>query len=59
MDAHDPLMTAMFWGGLLVAAIPVLLTLGIGLLVVRRQVRGRGHDHSSPSPPTEPSARRG
>jgi hypothetical protein len=30
MDHHDPLMVGMFWGGLLVASVPILLTLGSG-----------------------------
>jgi hypothetical protein len=40
MDHHDGLMIGMFWGGLLVAAVPMLLTLGVGILVFRRWREG-------------------
>jgi hypothetical protein len=36
MHEHDGLMVGMFWGGLLVAAVPILLTLGIGIHVLLR-----------------------
>jgi hypothetical protein len=41
MDHHDPLMMGMFWGGLLVASVPILLTLGIGIYVLRRYLESR------------------
>ncbi len=36
MDHHDGLMLGMFWGGLLVASVPILLTLGVGICVFLR-----------------------
>jgi hypothetical protein len=41
MDHHDPLMVGMFWGGLLVASVPILLTLGVGIYVLRRYLESR------------------
>lgn len=41
MEPHDPLMTGMFWAGLLVASVPILLTGGIVVYVVRRVLEGR------------------
>jgi hypothetical protein len=41
MDHHDPLMMGMFWGGLLVASVPILLTVGIGVYVLRWYLRER------------------
>ncbi|MEX2528746.1 MAG: hypothetical protein WEA09_14040 [Gemmatimonadota bacterium] len=36
MEHHDALMQGMFWGGLLVASVPILLTLAIGVFVLGR-----------------------
>jgi hypothetical protein len=36
MDDSHALMMGMFWGGLLLAAVPMLLSLGIGIYVLRR-----------------------
>lgn len=41
MVEHDPLMVGMFWGGLIVASVPILLTVGIGIYVLRRYLRER------------------
>ncbi len=41
MDHSDGLMIGMFWGGLLVAAVPILLTLGVGIYVLNRWRRDR------------------
>jgi hypothetical protein len=52
MDHHDGLMIGMFWGGLLVASVPILLTLGVGIFVFqrwRRERRGSQEDLSSPT----------
>lgn len=52
MDHHDGLMMGMFWGGLLVAAVPILLTLGIGIFVLKRYLgsEGRGAPDRAPGP---------
>jgi hypothetical protein len=31
-------MVGMFWGGLIVSAVPLLLSLGIGIFILRRYV---------------------
>jgi hypothetical protein len=36
MEDGHALMMGMFWGGLLLAAVPLLLSLGIGIYVLRR-----------------------
>ncbi len=41
MAAHDPLMVGMFWGGVLVASVPMLLAFGIGIYVLKRYRAGR------------------
>ena len=41
MNHHDPLMVGMFWGGLLVASVPILLTIGVGIYVLRRYLEAR------------------
>lgn len=60
MGHDDPLMMGMFWGGLLVASVPILLTLGIGIYVLKRYLEGRG-DHSRngsfPPDPADPVGR--
>lgn len=33
---HEGLRLGMFWGGLLVAAVPILLGIGVGVFVLRR-----------------------
>jgi hypothetical protein len=37
---HD-MMTGMFWGGVVMAAPPVLLGLGIAVVIARVRARGR------------------
>jgi hypothetical protein len=59
MGHHDdPLMLGMFWGGLLVASVPMLLTLGIAIYVLK-QYRESGGDGEGPSrlADTEPRRR--
>ena len=41
MHSDDPLMVGMFWAGLLVASVPMLLGIGIGIFVLRRYLQGR------------------
>jgi hypothetical protein len=41
MQHHDGLMTGMFWGGLIVAAVPISLVLGVGIYVLKRYLEGR------------------
>ena len=41
MHSHDPLAVGMFWGGLLVASVPMLLSLGVGIYVLRRFLLAR------------------
>ncbi len=51
MGNHDPLMMGMFWGGLIVASVPILLTVGIGIYVLRRYLDDRrGEDTRQPQP---------
>lgn len=44
MDHHDPLMVGMFWAGLLVASVPILLTIGVGIHVLRRHLENRRNE---------------
>lgn len=41
MHSDDPLMMGMFWAGLLVAAVPLSLGIGIGIYVLRRYLASR------------------
>lgn len=52
MGNDDPLMMGMFWGGLIVASVPILLTVGIGIYVLRRYLVDdrRGEDARQPQP---------
>lgn len=51
MGNDDPLMMGMFWGGLIVASVPILLTVGIGIYVLRRYLDDRrGEDARQPQP---------
>ena len=38
MHSDHPLMVGMFWGGLIVSAVPLLLSLGIGIFILRRHL---------------------
>lgn len=38
---HDGLMLGMFYGGLVMAAVPVSLGLGVGIYVLKRYLQGR------------------
>ena len=45
---HDSnLMIGMFWGGLIVAAVPVSLGLGVGIYVLKRYLAGRSSSSES------------
>ena len=49
-QSSDALMNGMFWGGLLVAAVPMLLSFGIAIYVLRRYMTARrqeSHDRTS------------
>jgi|GEM_PF-2259496 len=46
MAHDDPMMVGMFWAGLLVASVPILLTLGVGLYVLRRHLESRREERS-------------
>lgn len=51
MGNDDPLMMGMFWGGLIVASVPILLTVGIGIYLLRRYLDDRrGEDARQPQP---------
>jgi len=41
VQANTALMNGMFWGGLLMAAVPILLSVGIGIFVLRRYLNAR------------------
>jgi hypothetical protein len=43
---HDNLMIGMFWGGLIVAAVPISLVLGVGIYVLKRYLEGRASSSS-------------
>jgi uncharacterized protein (DUF2062 family) len=47
MEHSDPLMVGMFWAGLLVAAVPILLTVGVGIYVLRRYLQSRREEAES------------
>jgi hypothetical protein len=51
MGHDDPLMTGMFWAGLLVASVPILLSVGVGVYVLRRMLNARREE--SPEPQRE------
>lgn len=46
MESHDPLMLGMFWGGLILASVPLTLSIGIGVYVLRRYLRSRQEPHA-------------
>ena len=48
MGHDDPLMVGMFWAGLLMAVPPILLTLGVGVYVLRRHLEARRNEDSEP-----------
>lgn len=52
MSHDDPIMVGMFWGGVLVASVPILLTLGVGIYVLRRYLESR-REEREPSPEAE------
>lgn len=54
MESHDALMTGMFWGGLLVASVPILLSLGIGVYVLHRVHEARGEPSNDEESHTHP-----
>jgi hypothetical protein len=41
MHERDPLMLGMFWGGLVMALVPVSLGVGVGIYVLKRYLEGR------------------
>ncbi|CAN5881492.1 hypothetical protein BH23GEM9_BH23GEM9_26230 [soil metagenome] len=53
MDHHG-FMIGMLWGGALVASVPTLLVIGIGVYVVR-QHRAQRASSDLPQPPSEGS----
>lgn len=52
MSPDDGLMVGMFWGGLIMAAVPILLTLGVGIYALRRHLRSRREGASEPPRPS-------
>jgi len=48
MAHDDPLMMGMFWGGLLMASVPILLTVGVGVYVLKQYLQARRDDPSEP-----------
>lgn len=44
MGPNEPLTLGMFWGGLLVAAVPILFTLGVCFYLLRRRWAARSDD---------------
>ena len=49
MEQHDALMVGMFWAGLLVASVPILLTLGVGVFVLRHYLAKRREERRKES----------
>lgn len=50
MGPTEPLTLGMFWGGLLVAAVPILFTLGVGGYLVWRYLGARRREASEEGP---------
>ena len=48
MGHDDPLMVGMFWGGLLMASVPILLTVGVGVYVLKRHLEARRDEPPEP-----------
>lgn len=57
MTGDDGLAMGMFWGGLLVASVPILFTLGVGIYLLRRFLRERRERGPPPPRSTEPERR--
>jgi hypothetical protein len=38
---HDGMALGMFWAGLLLAAVPISLTIGVGVYVLKRHLQDR------------------
>ncbi len=49
MESNDPLVLGMFWGGLLMAVIPIAFSLGVGIYVLRRYLLARRQEPSEES----------
>ena len=49
MGSNDPLVLGMFWGGLVMAAVPVLFSVGVALYVFRRHLLARRQEPSEES----------
>ncbi len=49
MGSDSPLVMGMFWGGLVMAAVPVLFSLGVGIFVIRRHLLSRRQQPSEES----------
>lgn len=58
MGNDDPLMMGMFWGGLIVASVPILLTVGIGIYVLRRYLDDRREEDARQPQPEGRRSRR-
>lgn len=52
------LMQGMFWGGVLLSSIPILLGLGVGVYVLRRYLLDRGLQAESSAADVRPHASR-
>lgn len=50
MAHDDALMVGMFWGGMLVASVPILLTVGIVIYVLRKMLEERRREDGSQRP---------
>jgi hypothetical protein len=48
MDHHDGLMQGMFYGGLIMALVPVSLVLGVGIYVLKRYLQKGDVSSSDP-----------
>ena len=48
MDHTDGLMVGMFFGGLIMAIVPVSLGLGVGIYVLKRYLKGRSISSTAP-----------
>ena len=49
MGSNDPLVLGMFWGGLVMAAVPIMFSLGVALYVLRRHLLARRQQPSEES----------
>jgi len=48
MAHDDPLMTGMFWAGLLMASVPMGLAVGVGIYILKQYLQARRDEPPEP-----------